>query len=93
MTVEIEASKEKKTVHKDKKHKKNKHKGKSALKTPLIMPLNLRQGITLEEIETYSAPPTEDTGKKKMDKAPFRGYRAKKPKFGRLDLSVSGFCV
>jgi hypothetical protein len=71
-------------------NKKNKHKGKSALKTPLIMPLNLRQGITLEEIETYSAPPTEDTGKKKMDKAPFRGYRAKKPKFGRSGDDMTG---
>jgi hypothetical protein len=64
-------------------NKKNKHKGKSALKTPLVLPLNLRQDMSIEDIEAFSAPPADITGKKKVDTTAFRGYRAKKPKFGR----------
>ena len=71
-------------------NKKNAHKGKDALKTPIIVPLSLRH-FSIDDVKDFTAPPKEDETQKKVKTTPFRGFKAKKAKFGRAgdDLGAS----
>ena len=70
-------------------NKKNAHKGKDALKTPIIVPLSLRS-LSINDIKALSAPKEEVDTQKKVKTTAFRGFKAKKSKFGRAGDDLGG---